>query len=92
MTILWSFSYDSFLKVHAPPKNFDHVISNPCYNEVCYKGTVVIFRLDLQSCVFVIRISMRGSQNFFCQLGLDPPDETTWICICILFLEVNSKF
>ena len=41
MTILWPFSYNSFVKLHC--NNFwetqhDYVISKSVKNEVCYKG------------------------------------------------------
>ena len=40
MTILWSFSYNSFVKFHdgkiiREPQH-DCVISKPCFNKVCY--------------------------------------------------------
>ena len=42
ITIKWSFSYNSFVKFHG--KNiWGHSMTvlypNPCYREVCYKGT-----------------------------------------------------
>ena len=42
MTIKWSFSYNSFVKFHGK-KNWDITLlyPNPCYNEVCYKGTAL---------------------------------------------------
>ena len=41
MTILWSFSFNSFVKFHGKKNREHYNIStvNPCYNEVCYKGT-----------------------------------------------------
>ena len=37
MTILWSFSYKSFVKFHV--KNiWEPHYQNPYHNEVCYKG------------------------------------------------------
>ena len=35
MTISWSFSYDKFFLSH----NITVLYPNPCYKEVCYKGT-----------------------------------------------------
>ena len=49
MTIIWSFSYYYFVKFHgkklSEPQN-DHdflLYQNPCYNEVCCKGTALYF-------------------------------------------------
>ena len=39
MTIPWSFSYNSFAKLNGKKwkPQHNHVISNLCYNKVCYK-------------------------------------------------------
>ena len=45
MTILWSFSYNSFVKFHGTKTwepHHDSVISNLCYNEACYKATALL--------------------------------------------------
>ena len=42
MTILWSFSYNSFVKFHGKKfgiHNITLLYPNLCYNEMCYKGT-----------------------------------------------------
>ena len=44
MTIIWSFSYNSFVKFHGKKfgsHNMTVLYSNPCFNEVCYKGTAL---------------------------------------------------
>ena len=45
MTIKWSFSYNSFVKFHGKeiwePQPDRGIYPNPCYNEVCYKGTAL---------------------------------------------------
>ena len=44
MTIKWSFSYNSFVKFHGTKiwePQHDQVLSNMCYKEACYKGTVL---------------------------------------------------
>ena len=44
ITILWSFSYNSFVKLHGKKfgsHNMTLLYPNLCYNEVCYKGTAL---------------------------------------------------
>ena len=44
MTILWSFSYNSCIKFTGKKigcHNMTVLYPNPCYNEVCYKGTAL---------------------------------------------------
>ena len=44
MTILWSFSYNSFVKFHSKrfgSQNMTVLYPDQCYNKVCYKGTAV---------------------------------------------------
>ena len=44
MTILWSFSYNSFVKFHGKifsSHNVTVLYSNLWYNKVCYKGTAL---------------------------------------------------
>ena len=50
MTISWSFFYNSFVKFHGK-NNWEPQMTilypNPCYNEVCYKGTALYYDLGL---------------------------------------------
>ena len=42
MTIKWSFSFNYFVKFHDKKYLEVHMTvlyPNPCYNELCYKGT-----------------------------------------------------
>ena len=41
ITISWSFSYNTFVKFHSKTigSHMTVLYPNPCYNEVCYKGT-----------------------------------------------------
>ena len=52
MNISWSFSYYYyFVKFHGKKiwePQHDHVVSNPCYNEVCYKGSALSTNLRQQ--------------------------------------------
>ena len=44
MTILWLFSYTSFVKFHGKKigrQNMILLFLNPCNNEVYYKGTTI---------------------------------------------------
>ena len=44
MIILWSFSYNSFVKLNGKKMrghNITMLYPNLCYNEVCYKGTAL---------------------------------------------------
>ena len=44
MTIAWSFSYNSFVKLHGKKygsHNMTTLYLNLCYNEECYKGTAM---------------------------------------------------
>ena len=44
MTIVWSFSYNSFVKFHGKKiwsHNMTVVYTNACFNDVCYKGTAL---------------------------------------------------
>ena len=58
MTILWSFSYNSFVKFH----NFEKLWSdnllypNLCYNEVCYKGTALdmLYSMNVMNPIFIV--------------------------------------
>ena len=68
MTILWSFFYNSFVKLHC--KNvWNHITvlyPNPCYNEMCYKGTTLYFVYLLKGpapkiSVFIVMSSSKGS-------------------------------
>ena len=46
MTILWSFSYNSFVKFHGQKiwePQHDRVISKSVYNEACYKGNALYY-------------------------------------------------
>ena len=49
MTILWSFSYSSFVKFRVGKKYGGHnmTVLNPSYNEVCYKMTALYRSLDI---------------------------------------------
>ena len=46
MTILWSYSYNSFVKHHGEKQYGSHnmtpLYQNMCYKEVCYKGITCI--------------------------------------------------
>ena len=50
MIILWSFSYNSFIKFPWEKKFGNHNMAvlypNLCYNEVCYKGTALYLVWD----------------------------------------------
>ena len=52
MTVIWSFSYNSFVKFHGK-KIGSHYMArfflNPCNNEVCYKGSLPCMYVIFQS-------------------------------------------
>ena len=55
MTILWSFSYNSFVKFHGKKfgsHNMTVLYPNLCYNKVCYKGSALYY--DLSYCGFTV--------------------------------------
>ena len=52
MTILWSFSYKSFVKFYGKKLGSNNMIvlyPNTCYNEVCYKETVLYLLKQIPS-------------------------------------------
>ena len=58
MTILWSFSYNSFVKFHNKEKlrRENLLYPNLCYNEVCCKGTVLdmLYPMNVMSPIFIV--------------------------------------
>ena len=50
LLIIWSFSYDSFVKFCGKKfgsHNMTMLYPNPCYNEVCFKGTALYHQMSL---------------------------------------------
>ena len=61
MTILWSFSYNSFENFHGKkiwePDNMTVLYPNWCYNELCLIGPLKVFFYEMLYYIFLLFIA-----------------------------------